>query len=60
MDNTQFNQIRKCVIKNTRLSWILEVDGQSVPFTGFDNARYFRKHYMDLGYEVEYIEKQES
>lgn len=41
-----------CKITNAQLTWILEVDGKKIAFSGFDNADYFEEHYKKLGYEV--------
>lgn len=44
-----------CKIINSQFSYILEVDGESIPFNGSYNADYFEKHYKNLGYKVERI-----
>jgi hypothetical protein len=41
-----------CKIINSKFSWILGVDGQTISFQGFYNADYFERHYSELGYEV--------
>lgn len=48
----------ECEIINGKFSWILNVDGESIPFQGGFNADYFEKHYKELGYKV--IRKNEN
>ena len=45
-----------CIIENSRFSYFLKVDGETVPFQGSYNADYFIKHYKGLGYTVKYID----
>lgn len=42
-----------CVISNKQFSWEMKVDGESISFQGHENAKYFQKHYEELGYVVE-------
>jgi len=46
-----------CKIINGQFSWILEVDEEKISFQGGWNADYFERHYSELGYEVERIDK---
>lgn len=46
------NTSKLCRIINDRFSFILEVDGQSIPFNGSWNAEYFKEHYLKLGYTI--------
>jgi hypothetical protein len=41
-----------CKLTNDRFTWVLEVDGEQIAFTGHSNAEYFAKHYSELGYEI--------
>ena len=41
-----------CRITNDKFSWVLEVDGKTIPFNGGDNADYFAELYAKLGYEI--------
>lgn len=42
-----------CKLINGQFSWVLEVDGESIGFSGASSADYFEKHYRKLGYTVE-------
>jgi hypothetical protein len=46
---------KKCKIQNMPGCWTLSVDDQKINFQGWDAAEYFKKHYTELGYEVEFI-----
>jgi len=48
-----------CKIINGKFAWLLEVDGQRVPFQGGCYADYFEKHYSELGYKVERITEED-
>lgn len=48
-------RMKICRITNTRFSWILEVDGETIPFQHNWNAEYFKNHYQSLGYMVEEV-----
>ena len=41
-----------CKIINAKFSWVLEVDGEEIPFLWGTSAKYFKKHYEELGYKV--------
>ena len=41
-----------CLIINSRFSYLLQVDGHEIAFTGLGNVEYFEEHYKSLGYEV--------
>lgn len=43
-----------CKIINDISSWVLEVDGKTILFNGFENADYFAELYTKLGYKVEW------
>lgn len=43
---------KTCKLTNALYGWHLEVDGQSIIFTGRDNADYFENLYKRLGYRV--------
>jgi len=55
---TTTNQTAKqvCEIINEQFSWVMKVDGQVIPFNGFDVADYFEGLYTKLGYEVKRID----
>jgi hypothetical protein len=44
--------MKTCNIINKPTNWLLEVDGQSIPFDTGYGADYFEKHYKELGYKV--------
>lgn len=46
-----------CKLINTRFTWILEVDGENIPFNCHSSAEYFAKHYDELGYTVEWVKE---
>ena len=48
--------MKKCIIENTDLSYILHVDGMGIPFNGGFAAKYFKEHYQKLGYLIEEID----
>lgn len=48
---------KKCIIRNTSVTWILEVDGLKIPFRGAQNADYFHDLYKILKYDVEIIQE---
>ena len=48
-----------CKLINGKFSWILIVDGQEIAFTGSYNADYFAKHYKELGYKIEWEDRNE-
>jgi len=58
MDKESRTTGKVCKLTNGRLSWLLEVDGMRIPFTGMEVAEYFADHYKKLGYEI--IMKDES
>jgi hypothetical protein len=41
-----------CRIHNGKYSYILVVDGKTIPFQYATNADYFQAHYEKLGYQV--------
>jgi len=41
-----------CKVINDKLTWLLEVDGKRISFTGEENAMYFLNHYRQLSYSV--------
>lgn len=43
-----------CKITNDKFSWVLQVDGKTIPFNGSDNADYFADLYTKLGYNIEW------
>lgn len=49
--------MKKCKITNGSHCWLLEVDNETIHFTNRDSAGYFKKHYEELGYEVEFNSK---
>lgn len=49
------NVEKSCKIYNGQFSWVLEVDGKTIGFSGYNNVDYFEKHYKDLGYDVQVI-----
>lgn len=44
--------MKTCRIINGKFSYVLEVDGESIAFSGGYAADYFEEHYKALGYEV--------
>lgn len=42
-----------CKIINGVHTWILEVDGMSIPFQSCSGAEYFETLYLGIGYRVE-------
>ena len=46
---------KECKIYNGQFSWILEVDGKTIGFSGISNAEYFEEHYKSIGYDVQVI-----
>lgn len=46
--------MKKCSITNGYNSWVLEVDGKTFYFTGYDFAEHLKELYTRLGYEVFY------
>jgi metal-dependent hydrolase (beta-lactamase superfamily II) len=47
--------MKKCIIENSQLSYILKVDGQKILFNGGSSADYFEDHYRSLGYLIKRI-----
>jgi hypothetical protein len=47
---------KQCEIINEQFSFVLKVDGKRINFNGFDNADYFKDHYIKLGYVVKMID----
>jgi hypothetical protein len=47
--------MKKCKIVNGEFSWFMQVDGNTIVFSGSDAADYFKTHYEGLGYEVEFL-----
>jgi len=41
-----------CKITNDKFSWVMEVDGHTILFNGSENADYFAKTFVKLGYEI--------
>ena len=41
-----------CEIINEHFTWILKVDGHTIPFHGFETAEYFEALYSKLGYKI--------
>lgn len=56
-DVTKTESTKKCIITNDKFTWILDVDGKKMYFTGTDAAEYFKDLYESLGYEVEFNEE---
>jgi hypothetical protein len=44
--------VKSCEIINGRFSYVMKVDGKTIPFNGSDCAEYFKRHYAALGYVV--------
>ena len=42
--------IKECIIVNSKFSWLLKVDGRTIPFS--TDPEYFAQIYQRLGYEV--------
>lgn len=55
--SSPFQAKKTCHIINDRFSYILEVDEQQIPFQGSHNAEYFEKHYLNMGYDVKYTDR---
>ena len=47
---------KKCTIVNGQFSYLLEVDGHQISFSGGSNADYFAAHYKELGYTIERVD----
>ena len=45
--------MKKAILINGPLAWSLKVDGLEIFFRGSEASAYFKKHYEELGYEVE-------
>jgi hypothetical protein len=48
----RYNMDKICKIINGQFSWILEVDGYTIPFNGSSNAEYFEELYSSLDYTI--------
>jgi uncharacterized protein YmfQ (DUF2313 family) len=53
-------ETKTCKLINGQFCWSLIVDDQNINFVGSANADYFEKHYSDLGYKIERIDKNEE
>ena len=49
---------KECKLINGKHSWVLNVDGQHIGFTGRWVAEYFAEHYEGLGYEIMWDESE--
>jgi hypothetical protein len=48
---------RTCRIINGQFSWTMEVDGETITFSGRSSAEYFQVLYEKIGYKVEFIDQ---
>lgn len=48
--------MKKCKIINSDFSWVMNVDEKEILFQNYESAIYFKEHYKELGYDVEFID----
>ena len=51
---SESNSKKVCKIINDRFSYVMEVDGKVITFDGGIAFEYFKQHYSELGYQMEF------